>query len=315
MYSLDAAVNSTLMRLKYGIPFAENLKEFFLPLIPSDIAAVLAALGTAYVTVVFGPAAALVLFAGAAAALISLHLIHKHQRESEELKKENAELLASGVELAAGIVESVGAKDGYTARLAAASSVFAGDIAGEFGLDAERTKKLRIAALLQDVGLVSVPDEALLAAPGKLNSVGRMQFERHTVQSEGVLSKAPGFEEAAKWARWHHERMDGTGYPDRLKGQWIPLEARILAVAETYSSMVLAGPHNPALPPQEARMELTSLAERSLDIETVKALLRVLDREDANYATAADSRFAFTSPAREDEGGSFSPRVVGEESG
>ncbi len=281
-----------------------------LPLIPSDIAAVLAALGTAWVMVAFGPAAALVLFAGAAAALISLHLIHKYQRESEDLKKENARLLAASVAFAAGIVEAVGAKDGYTARLAAASSVFAGDVGREFGLSEESVEKLRVAALLQDVGMAGVPDEALMAPPDKLNSVGKAQFERHVVEGERILSRAPGFGEAAKWVRWHQEKVDGTGYPDRLKGTWIPLEARILAASETYSAMILAAPHGPALAPHEARMELTSLSGKSLDAEVVKTLLRVLDREDANYAAASDERFAFEATARAEKDSAPSLRIV-----
>lgn len=294
-YSLDALINSVLMRIKYATPLMETLKESFLPLIPSDIAAVLAALGTAYVMVAFGPAAALVLFAGAAAALVSLHLIHKYHRESEEAKKANADLLASHVAFAAGIVEAIGAKDGYTARLAAASSVFAADVGKEFGMSEEKVEKLRVAALLQDVGMVGVPDEVFMSPAGKLNSVGRMSLERHAAEGERILSLAPGFEEAAKWVRWHHERVDGTGYPDRLKGVWIPLESRILATAETYAAMILETTHAPA--PHEARMELTTLSEKSLDPEAVRAFLRVLDREDENYATAADGRFAFTAPA------------------
>lgn len=310
-YVLDASINSGLAYFKYDAPFFQTLRDSFLPLIPSDIAAVLAALGTAYVMVAFGPAAALVLFAGAAAALISLHLIHKYQRESGDLKKENADLLASSVAFAAGIVEAVGAKDGYTARLAAASSVFAGDVGREFGLPEESVEKLRVAALLQDVGMAGVPDEALMAPPDKLNSVGTAQFERHAVEGERILSRAPGFAEAAKWVRWHHEKVDGTGYPDRLKGTWIPLEARILAASETYSAMILAAPHSHALTPHEARMELTSLSGKSLDAEAVKALLRVLDREDGNYAAAADERFAFSASSRPDgEAGAASLRIV-----
>jgi HD-GYP domain-containing protein (c-di-GMP phosphodiesterase class II) len=300
-YALDTLINSTLIKLKYGAGFAETLKDMFLPTVPSDIAAILAALGTAYVMVAFGPAAALVLFAGAAAALISLHLIHKYQRESVELKKENAELLASHVAFAAGIVASIGAKDGYTARLAAASSVFAGDVGKEFGLEAEKVEKLKVAALLQDVGMVGVPDEVLMSPPDKLNSVGRMALERHAVEGERILSGAPGFEEAAKWVRWCHEKVDGTGYPDRLKSAWIPFEARILAVATAYSASILETLHSPALAPHEARMELTSLSGRSLDPEVVKTLLRVLDREDGNYATAADDRFAFAAPTNADD--------------
>ncbi len=310
-YALDALINSALLRVKYSTPIIHTLRESMLPLIPANIIAVLAALGTAYVMVAFGPAAALVLFAGAAAALISLHLIHKYQRESEDLRKANADLLASSVNFAAGMVAAVGAKDGYTARLAAASSVFAGDVGREFGLPEERVERLRVAALLQDVGMVGVPDEVFMAPPEKLNSVGRMALERHAAEGERILSGAPGFGEAAKWVRWHHERVDGTGYPDRLKGQWIPLEARILAAATNYSARILAAPQSSALTPHEARMELTGLSGRSLDAEVVKALLRVLDREDENYAAASDERFAFSAPSKSDGGDtSASLRIV-----
>lgn len=309
-YILDALISSGLMFLKHRVPLTKSLKDVFMPLVPSDIAAVLAAIGTAYVMVFFGPAA-LVLFTGAVAAVISLHLIHTRQRENEALKVENAKLLDSGVGFAAGIVGVIGEKDGYTARLAAASSVYAGDVGREFGFDKEKVGALKLAALLQDVGFIGVPDEVLTSPSERLNPVGRMRLERHPVQSEKILSGAPGFAEAAKWVRWHHEREDGAGYPDRLKARWIPLEARILAACETYASLVLDGPHSPVLAAQEARIELTSLSEKRLDGEVVRTLLRVLDREDADYATADDDRFAFTNPAGDDMAGNASPSLRG----
>lgn len=86
------------------------------------------------------------------------------------------------------------------------------------GLGKERCEEVRLAALLMDVGLLWVPDDVLMTRPEKLNSLGRTRLERHPESGERVLSTVPGFEEASRWVRWHHERPDGTGYPDRLRG-------------------------------------------------------------------------------------------------
>ena len=292
-YTLDALTNSGLMRLKYGVPLSETLKESFLPLVPSDVVAVLAALGTAYTLVLFGPAAGLVLFVGAAGALISLHLIHGRQKENDTLKAANKSLLSSNVVFAGRLIESLGAKDGYTDRHATASAVYTEDIAKEFGLEPERIEKLKVAALLQNVGMIGVADEVLLTPPAKLNSVGRVNLESHSVQGERILSSVPEFGEAAKWVRWHHERPDGTGYPDRLRKEWIPLEARVLAVSETYASLVLDSPHSPGLSLQDARRQLVSMSGERLDREVTRTFLRILDSRDSNYAAAIDDRFSF----------------------
>lgn len=302
-YALDALINSLLAQLKYGTPIAHTMRESMLPLVPSDIAAVLTAAGVAYAVSVFGPATALVLFSGGFAALMTLHLIHERQRESEALREENRGLREANAAFAARLIETVGLRDGYTHRHAAAAAVYAEDVAREFGLAQERVQALKTAALLQNAGLAGVPDEVLLSPPGKLNSLGKMQLEQHPVHGERLLSGIPGLEEAARWVRWHHERVDGTGYPDRIRGEWLPVEARILAATGLYADMVLDGPHSPALPAQEARFRITDEAGKGLDPEVVKVLLRVLDREDGNYATASDDRFAFSAPPDPRESG------------
>lgn len=292
-YVAESLINSGLMRVKYGTHIAQTLRESFLPLIPSDIMAVLSALGTAYALVVFGPAVALILFLGVAGALVSLHLIHGRQSENESLKAENASLLSSNLVFAGRLVEVLGKKDGYTARHAAASAVYAADIATELGLAPSNIEKLKVAALLQNVGLIGVPDEVLLTPPAKLNSVGKASLANHPVQSAHILSGVTEFEEAAGWVRWHHERPDGTGYPDRLRDGWIPTEAKVLATSELYASLVLDSPHSPGLSPQDARRELVELAGEGLDKEVVRVFLRVLDMKDSNYAAAVDDRFVF----------------------
>ena len=302
-YALEALANGVLMLLKYEEPLLLTFRESYLPLVPADVAVVSATLGASYALSVFGPAAPPILFSGAAAASVLLHFARKRLDRLGELESDNARLqertvaleeglLSSHLEFAARLVGKLGRRDGRLAELAAATAVYAADAANEFGLEPARTDKLRLAALLQDVGLVSAPDEVLLTPPEKLNSVGQMHLREHTVDGEHLLSAAPGFEEAARWVRWHHEREDGTGYPDKLRGEWIPLEAKVLAVCGEYAALVLDGPASPGLSPQEARRELVSLSGKSLDETAVRTLLRLLDAEGENYAAAADERFA-----------------------
>ncbi len=302
--STDALTVSVLFRVKYRLTLDRLLKDVVAPPVPAEVAAVLAALATSYAVVGYGPVAALSLFCGAALAVSLLHLARERRKRLEDLESEVSRLRersaglerslhSSNLAFASRLVQSVGQKDGHTAAHAAASAAYAADIAKELGIEPAKAEKLRVAALLQDVGMVSVPDEILLTPPKKLNSVGRMHVEQHPIQGERVLSATPGFEEAARWVRWHHERMDGTGYPDKLRGEWIPLEAKVLAAASAYSSLVLDCAHSPGVTPQEARQELVSLVGSGLDQQVVKAFLRILDAENENYAAAADARFLF----------------------
>jgi hypothetical protein len=303
-YALDYLVSTVLLRVKYGASPVQTLRESILPPVPSDVAAVLTALGVAYAMVAFGPAAGLVLFAGSVGAVTSLHMIWKWRNENRTLREEISHLederarleevlRSSHLEFAARIVQSLGRKDGYTASHAAARSVYAADMARELGLGADRVRQVEAAALLQDVGMVSVPDEVLLSPPERLNSLGRERLREHPVQGERILSGVPEFEEAAKWVRWHHERVDGTGYPDRLRAEWIPLEARILAVADAYVEKILGGPGRQALSALEARRELAGLADGVLDRDVVRTFLSVLDSRGGDYAAASGERFAF----------------------
>jgi HD-GYP domain-containing protein (c-di-GMP phosphodiesterase class II) len=294
---LDALIGPALLWIKYETPPSHLLREVILPPLPSDAIGVLTAVATSFVTVVFNPAAALTLFGGGALSLITMNLVREHREKRRLLEAENAwlrdGLRTSNLEFATRLVQSIERKDGCTARRVAASALYAADIARELGMEPVKVEKLRVAALLQDVGLVSVADEVLLTPPKKLNSVGRMHLEQHPIQGEHMLAAIPGFEEAARWVRHHHERGDGTGYPDRLRGKWIPLEAKLLAVSEVYASLVIDGPHSPAVSAHEARRELVGLAGGKLDQQVVRAFLRVLDTQDEGYAAAVDDRFTF----------------------
>lgn len=296
-FGLDAVIGPTLMRIKYGFSTREVVGEIVLPAVPSDVFAVATTLATALAVAAYGPSAAVTLLAGAALSLAAVNVVRDNRKKVMRLVSENEALKEalrdSNLEIASRLVGRLGQRDGYAATHAAASAVYAADIARESGLEEGRSREVRLAALLMDVGLLWVPDEVLLVPEERLNPLGRMHLREHPAASEEVLSGLSGLGEAARWVRWHHERPDGTGYPDRLKGAWVPLEARILAVASLYSSLILDSPNEPAISPAQARRTMVAEMGTGVDEEVTRSLLRLLDTEDEAYATASDERFAF----------------------
>jgi hypothetical protein len=296
-FAPEVLIGPILMRLKYGFSLREVVQETVVPALPSDALAIATALATALAMVSYGPLAAITLLGGAALSLVAVNSVRNNRKKALRLATENEALKEalrdSNLEIASRLVGRLGQRDGYAAAHAAASAVYAADIARESGLDEGRSREVRLAALLMDVGLLWVPDDVLLVPPERLNSLGRMHLKQHPTAGEEVLCGLPGLGEAARWVRWHHERPDGTGYPDRLKGAWTPLEARILAVASLYASLVLDGPNAPALAPAEARRVLVADMGKAADEGVARILLRLLDTEGDSYAAASDERFVF----------------------
>jgi HD-GYP domain-containing protein (c-di-GMP phosphodiesterase class II) len=135
---------------------------------------------------------------------------------------------------------------------------------------------LRYAATLHDIGELGVP-EAILNKPGPLTDEERPAIQRHPLISEGILSPIEFLADTLPLVRAAHERWDGTGYPDGLAGEEIPLGARILFACDCYDAMMAERPYRPALPAEEARQELRQAAGTQLDPRVVEALLGVLD--------------------------------------
>jgi HD-GYP domain-containing protein (c-di-GMP phosphodiesterase class II) len=296
-FGLDALIGPTLMRLKYGFSTRAVVEEIVVSALPSDALALATALATALAVASFGPLAAIALLAGTALSLAAANLVRDNRKKVLRLASENEALREalrdSNLEIASRLVGRLGQRDGYAAAHAAASAVYAADIARESGLDEGRCREVRFAALLMDVGLLWVPDDVLLVPEERLNSLGKRHLQEHPIAGEEILSDLPGLGDAARWVRWHHERPDGTGYPDRLKGTWTPQEAKILAVASLYASLVLDGPTAPALAPAEARRVLIAEIGKAVDGGVARVLLRLLATEDESYGSASDERFVF----------------------
>ena len=138
-------------------------------------------------------------------------------------------------------------------------------------LRARALRDLGYAARLHDIGKVGVPD-VILHKAGPLDAPEWLTVRGHAAWGADLVAHIPGLERVARIVRHHHERFDGTGYPDGLAGEQILLEARIVAVAECWTAMTSPRPHRPALSETEALAELEQDAGRHLDARLLDAL-------------------------------------------
>lgn len=183
----------------------------------------------------------------------------------------------------AALLEAVGARDSYTRCHSNRVSRYAAAMAGTLGLAAHEQRDVALAGQLHDVGKIGVPDE-LLHKAGRLTPVELRQVLEHAVIGERILRPLLGNHPAVLAAvRWHHERVDGSGYPDGLRGEAIPLIARIVAVADALDAMTTARPYRRALPLSVAIAELRRGAGRQFDSRCVEAMLRVLRETHARH--------------------------------
>ncbi|MGA2926171.1 MAG: diguanylate cyclase [Solirubrobacteraceae bacterium] len=150
------------------------------------------------------------------------------------------------------------------------------------GVDAEQIDELGRAAALHDIGKVGIPD-AILWKPGPLDAAEWEFIHQHTILGERILSAAPALRPVAAIVRASHERWDGMGYPDRLRGDQIPLAARIIAVCDAYDAIITNRCYRSARTPQQARCELTREAGGQFDPVVVAALLQELAHHDAEH--------------------------------
>ena len=140
-------------------------------------------------------------------------------------------------------------------------------------LDEHRLEILELSALLHDLGKLRI-DDAILNKPGQLNMDEKLAMNRHGFDSDMILRKIKGFKEIAYLASLHHETLDGEGYPYRLKGEDIPLEARIIAVSDIFQALIQSRPYREAMSAENAYNILSEMAdEGKLDRDLI-ALMR-----------------------------------------
>jgi len=214
----------------------------------------------------------------AAAQVGSLLACYEHEERAQRLYGETLASLSNALE----------AKDASTGRHTEEVVQLAVAVATELGLEPDLVRNVELGAVLHDIGKVRVP-EAILKKPGPLTHSEREIMRTHPEIGEHILEPIQSMKAILPIVRHHHERWDGTGYPDRLAGEAIPLGARIVAVCDAYRAMSEDRPYRRALTAKEARRELERGAGSHFDAHCVAALLRALSRQ-ADTATVVALR-------------------------
>ena len=170
---------------------------------------------------------------------------------------------------AASLAKAVDARDAYTGSHSERVADLAARIARRLGSDDSLIELTRLAASLHDLGKLAIPEE-ILRKPSELNESERLVLQRHPQIGYRMLESL-GVEPIAEWVLHHHERWDGDGYPDRLRGDEIPLGARIIFVADAYDAMTSERVYRKPLSPREALEELERCAGSQFDPAIVDA--------------------------------------------
>ena len=221
-----------------------------------------------------------------------LFVLYQDQRKlTVDLVDANAALERANLSFASALVATLDARDRYTAGHSGAVAVYAYDIAARMGLSAERQHLALVGGLVHDIGKIGLPT-GLLEKPGALNLEERREMQRHSEIGERILANVDTYTEIASVVRHHHERIDGQGYPDRLRGNEIPLLSRILAVADAYNAMTSDRPYRDAMPSRVARLRLAQAVDSQFDTAVVAAFEAVLAPADEDYRLGRGPRFA-----------------------
>jgi putative two-component system response regulator len=210
----------------------------------------------------------------------ALQRLQEQERERQTSDRETMNRLARAVEY-----RSHETGD-HVKRVGAYSAL----IAERIGLDREETERLRAASVMHDVGKVAIPDEILLK-PGGLTAEERHHMQRHADIGHEVLEASEGelMDHAATIAWSHHERFDGQGYPRGLKGYGIPLEGRIVAVADVFDALTQDRVYRPALPLDQTLSIMGSGRAKHFDPDALDPFLASLDEVLAIAAATAPS--------------------------
>ena len=186
---------------------------------------------------------------------------------------------------AASLAKAVDARDTYTGSHSTRVAELSAWIAHRLGLDREQIELTRLAGSLHDLGKLAIPEE-ILRKPGPLTDPERLVLQRHPEIGHRMLENL-GVDPVAEWVLHHHERWDGTGYPERLRGEEIPLGARIIFVADAYDAMTSDRAYRGRLTPREAIEELERCSGTQFDPEIVAAFARELVDRTPALAVAA----------------------------
>jgi putative nucleotidyltransferase with HDIG domain len=274
-------------------PFWPKVRGGLVPVLSSEMAAALMTVGVVYVYDAVG-ITAVALFG--IILLTFQHLLSQlllSQQRAEELESRGKQLVSFQVGMLSALMRTLDLRDEMTARHCASVARYCRAIAHEAGLSEEDQELVHVAGLLHDIGKFILPDK-ILKANVPLDDEDWNLIKMHPAQGAKVVGSVDGYGPVAKIIMAHHERIDGTGYPRRLKGDEIPELSKIISVADTYDVMTARDSYRDPVSSFEAIQEIQRVAGSQLDERFVKVFVeKVLEGKDLDYRHGADADFDF----------------------
>jgi len=237
--------------------------------------------------------AGMIVLAFFAIPLLAAHLSHSmfaRQRQlideltatNARLEHANQHLQSVNLSFAAAMVTALDERDTWTAGHSVAVATYSRDIAAEMGLTQQQVELVHLTGLVHDIGKIGVPAEVLQKTAALTDDEWALMRE-HSEIGARILGEVEDYAEVAEIVLYHHERLDGAGYPRGLTGDRIPLLARVIAVADAYNAMTSDRPYRRAMDPDIAITQLRNGRGGQFDPDAVEAFLKVLERESDAY--------------------------------
>lgn len=211
----------------------------------------------------------------------SIELDHLKKDLQKEVRKKSEENERLFLHVVASLAEAIDAKDTYTNGHSGRVAEYSREIAARSGYGKDKQNDIYMMGLLHDVGKIGIPD-AVINKPARLTDEEFEIIKTHPALGAKILENIKEMPSLARGAKWHHEKYDGSGYPDKLVGEDIPVEARIIAVADAYDAMTSHRSYRSPLPQDVVRQEIIKGKGTQFDPEFADIMLAMME-DDPEY--------------------------------
>ncbi len=293
-FLLALAINFTIIGLYKCYlersAFFPKVRYVLVPVLPSELAAALMAVGVTFIYHQIGIAGVALFGIVLITFQYLLGALLLSQQRAEELEARSKQLASFQVGMLSAMLRTLDLRDQMTARHSAAVARYSRAIAQRAGYSRREEELVHIAALLHDIGKFILPDR-ILKANVPLTDEDWMLIRRHPQQGARVVSSLDGYGPVAEIILAHHERVDGKGYPRGLEGDAIPELARIISVADTYDVMTARDSYRAPVSSYEAIQELRRVAGKQLDPRYVEVFVELLEGKDVSFRHGEEADF------------------------
>jgi putative nucleotidyltransferase with HDIG domain len=273
-----------------GLRIHDTARRALVPLLTSELIAMIMAVGVTEVALNWGVGALAVFGVLLLAFQHLLAALLTSEERAEDLQRRTEQLASLQVGLLSAMLRTLDLRDRMTARHSAAVARYAREIAKEAGLSEAEQELAHTAGLLHDIGKFIFPD-SILKGNNRLTDDEYEIVKMHPFHGAQVLAQIEGYGPVANIVLAHHERIDGTGYPNGMPGDQIPVIARIISVADTYDVMTSRDSYRKPVTSQTAIAELRRVSGTQLDGELVEIFVSILESKGVAYRHGEDADF------------------------